>query len=93
MVYEAKEQRRFVPAFVRARWSFGTNQLSRVSRQTEQTLIGLKKEQRDKVEELKTKTGYYSTRNLLEKYDEVVKKNVGFLSFYQETRSVLTSIF
>lgn len=43
---------------------------------TEATLRTLKKEQRDKVEELKRKTGYYSTRNLLEKYDEVIKKNV-----------------
>lgn len=34
----------------------------------------LKKQQRDKVEELKKKTGYYSTRNLLEKYDEGIKK-------------------
>lgn len=27
------------------------------------------------MEELKRKTGYYSTRNLLEKYDDVIKKN------------------
>lgn len=37
----------------------------------------LKKQQRDQVEELKKKTGYYSTRSLLEKYDEAIKKNVG----------------
>lgn len=43
----------------------------------ETTLRALKKSQREKVEELKKKTGYYSTRNLLEKYDEVIRKNVG----------------
>ena len=42
----------------------------------ETSLRELKKQQRDQVEELKRKTGYYSTRNLLEKYDEVIKKNV-----------------
>lgn len=36
----------------------------------------LKKEQHEKIEELKRKTGYYSTRDLLEKYDDAVKKNV-----------------
>ncbi|KAL8280644.1 hypothetical protein RQP46_006967 [Phenoliferia psychrophenolica] len=41
----------------------------------ETTLRELKKQQREQVEELKRKTGYYSTRNLLEKYDEVIKKN------------------
>ena len=45
---------------------------------TETRLRELKKQQRDKVEELKKKTGYYSTRQILEKYDEVVKKNVSF---------------
>lgn len=44
----------------------------------ETRLRQLKKQQRDKVEELKKKTGYYSTRQILEKYDEVVKKNVSF---------------
>lgn len=48
----------------------------------ETTLRQLKKEQREKIEELKRKTGYYSTRNLLEKYDEVVKKNVRVCSPY-----------
>ncbi|KAM0787783.1 hypothetical protein ACM66B_003838 [Microbotryomycetes sp. NB124-2] len=36
----------------------------------ETVLRRLKKQQRDKVEELKRKTGYYSTKNLIDKYDE-----------------------
>ncbi|KAK4047697.1 hypothetical protein OIV83_005205 [Microbotryomycetes sp. JL201] len=37
----------------------------------EETILRrLKKEQREKVEELKRKTGYYSTKNLIDKYDE-----------------------
>jgi hypothetical protein len=40
------------------------------------TLVALKKEQRENVEELKRKTSYYSTRDLLEKYDDAIKKNV-----------------
>lgn len=47
-----------------------------MARGTGKTLVALKKKQRDQVEELKRKTGYYSTRSLLEKYDEVIKKNV-----------------
>lgn len=43
---------------------------------TVKTLSALKKEQREKVEELKRKTGYNSTRELLEKYDDAIKKNV-----------------
>lgn len=42
----------------------------------EATLRTLKKQQRDKVEELKRKTGYYSTKSLLDKYDDVIKKKV-----------------
>ncbi|BGP47969.1 hypothetical protein JCM10450v2_003838 [Rhodotorula kratochvilovae] len=34
----------------------------------------LLKQKSDKVEEIKKKTGYYSTRDLLEKYDEALKK-------------------
>lgn len=49
----------------------------------ETTLRALKKSQREKVEELKKKTGYYSTRNLLEKYDEAIKKNVRLPFFFQ----------
>ncbi|GAA6063135.1 hypothetical protein JCM10212_001183 [Sporobolomyces blumeae] len=33
------------------------------------------KKKQDKVEEIKKKTGYYSTRDLLEKYDEALRKN------------------
>lgn len=38
----------------------------------------LMKKKADKVEEIKKKTGYYSTRDLLEKYDEALRKNVSF---------------
>lgn len=36
----------------------------------------LLKKKQDKVEEIKKKTGYYSTRDLLEKYDEALKNTV-----------------
>ncbi|KAA1475031.1 hypothetical protein DENSPDRAFT_841744 [Dentipellis sp. KUC8613] len=36
----------------------------------EQALKKLYKEQRDKIEDIKKKTNYYSTRNLIERYDE-----------------------
>ncbi|KAH8082795.1 hypothetical protein BXZ70DRAFT_900916 [Cristinia sonorae] len=36
----------------------------------EKSLIALKTRQRDKVEEIKKRTNYYSTRNLIERYDE-----------------------
>ncbi|KAI6101729.1 hypothetical protein EDD17DRAFT_60164 [Pisolithus thermaeus] len=36
----------------------------------EKTLMAVLKKQRAKVEEIKQKTNYYSTRNLIEKYDE-----------------------
>jgi len=39
----------------------------------------LMKKKADKVEEIKKKTGYYSTRDLLEKYDEALRKNVSLL--------------
>ncbi|TKA51701.1 hypothetical protein B0A53_05406 [Rhodotorula sp. CCFEE 5036] len=40
----------------------------------EKTLKHLVKQKQDKVEEIKKKTGYYSTRDLLEKYDEALRK-------------------
>ncbi|KAH8917678.1 hypothetical protein BT69DRAFT_1323407 [Atractiella rhizophila] len=40
----------------------------------EKVLVELRKKQRSKVEELKKKTGYYSTRDLLEKYDDSPSK-------------------
>lgn len=40
----------------------------------EGTLKKLLKEQRDKIEEIKKKTNYYTTRNLLEKYDDSARK-------------------
>ncbi|GAA6027370.1 hypothetical protein JCM8097_007802 [Rhodosporidiobolus ruineniae] len=43
----------------------------------ESTLKVLVKKKQDKVEEIKKKTGYYSTRDLLEKYDEALKKSAG----------------
>lgn len=42
----------------------------------EKELKVLVKQKQDKVEEIKKKTGYYSTRDLLEKYDEALKKGV-----------------
>lgn len=41
-----------------------------------ETLVKLKSEKREKVEEMKKKTGYYTTKDLVEKYDEVDRKNV-----------------
>ncbi|GAA6022568.1 hypothetical protein JCM10207_006588 [Rhodosporidiobolus poonsookiae] len=43
----------------------------------EKTLKVLVKEKQDKVEEIKKKTGYYTTRDLLEKYDEQLRKSAG----------------
>ena len=37
---------------------------------TEKALIALRKQQREKIEEIKNKTNYYSTRNLIERYDD-----------------------
>jgi endoplasmic reticulum junction formation protein lunapark len=37
---------------------------------TEKTLKALLRQQRTKIEEIKKKTNYYTTRNLLERYDE-----------------------
>ena len=37
---------------------------------TEKTLVTLRKLQREKIEEIKKKTNYYTTRNLLDRYDE-----------------------
>lgn len=39
---------------------------------TEKTLVTLRKRQREKIEEIKKKTNYYTTRNLLDRYDESV---------------------
>lgn len=41
---------------------------------TEAILKYLKKKKQDKVEEIKKKTGYNSTRDLIEKYDEAIKR-------------------
>ncbi|GAA5966112.1 hypothetical protein JCM3765_002610 [Sporobolomyces pararoseus] len=41
----------------------------------EMIIKSLLKKKQDKVEEIKKKTGYYSTRDLLEKYDEALRKN------------------
>ncbi|SGY50407.1 BQ5605_C001g00882 [Microbotryum silenes-dioicae] len=64
------------------RWFFGRQQEKEIK-----ALKVLKKEQQDKVEELKRKTGYYSTRSLLEKYDEGTKNTVGVSCWF--IRSVL----
>ena len=36
----------------------------------ERQLVNLRKQQREKIEEIKKKTNYYSTRTLIERYDE-----------------------
>jgi hypothetical protein len=36
----------------------------------EKTLVALHKQRSDRIEEIKKKTNYYTTRNLLERYDE-----------------------
>lgn len=36
----------------------------------EKTLVTLRKQQRERIEDIKKKTNYYTTRNLLERYDE-----------------------
>ncbi|THH32766.1 hypothetical protein EUX98_g1378 [Antrodiella citrinella] len=36
----------------------------------EKSLIALRKQQREKVEQIKKQTNYYSTRNLIERYDD-----------------------
>lgn len=36
----------------------------------ERQLVTLRKQQREKIEEIKKKTNYYSTRTLIERYDE-----------------------
>jgi endoplasmic reticulum junction formation protein lunapark len=41
---------------------------------SEKTLVTLRKQQREKIEEIKKKTNYYTTRNLLDRYDESVSR-------------------
>ncbi|GAA5908260.1 hypothetical protein JCM6882_006786 [Rhodosporidiobolus microsporus] len=60
----------FVRRFVR--WFYHRKQDKEASE-----LKTLVKQKQDKVEEIKKKTGYYSTRDLLEKYDEALKKSAG----------------
>ncbi|KZT04546.1 uncharacterized protein LAESUDRAFT_728038 [Laetiporus sulphureus 93-53] len=43
---------------------------TRIGDKEEKALVTLRKQQRDKIEEIKNKTNYYSTRNLLERYDD-----------------------
>lgn len=49
--------------------------LQRGHRFLEKHLVTLRKQQRDKIEEIKKKTNYYSTRNLIERYDEASQAN------------------
>ncbi|TFK46504.1 hypothetical protein OE88DRAFT_1667497 [Heliocybe sulcata] len=44
---------------------------TRIGDAEEKTLKTLKKQQHEKIEEIKKKTNYYSTRNLIERYDDV----------------------
>lgn len=50
---------------------------SLISLRSEKTLKEVLKKQRDMVEEIKKKTNYYNTRNLIEKYDEPSSFNSG----------------
>ncbi|KAI0754186.1 hypothetical protein C8Q80DRAFT_1216347 [Daedaleopsis nitida] len=43
---------------------------NRISDAEEKALVDLRKQQREKVEEVKQKTNYYSMRNLIERYDD-----------------------
>ncbi|KAJ3530117.1 hypothetical protein NM688_g7755 [Phlebia brevispora] len=43
---------------------------TRIGNAEEKQLITLRKQQREKIEEIKKKTNYYSTRTLIERYDE-----------------------
>jgi len=43
---------------------------TRIGNAEEKTLVTLRKQQREQIEEIKKKTNYYSTRNLLDRYDE-----------------------
>ncbi|KAF9784068.1 hypothetical protein BJ322DRAFT_1068471 [Thelephora terrestris] len=45
---------------------------TRIGDAEEKTLVTLRKQQREKIEEIKKKTNYYTTRNLLDRYDESV---------------------
>lgn len=56
----------------------------------EATLKTLVKQKQDKVEEIKKKTGYYTTRDLLEKYDEALKKGVRLEPFTRGGQRLLT---
>ncbi|CCM02161.1 uncharacterized protein FIBRA_04239 [Fibroporia radiculosa] len=49
---------------------------TRIGDAEEKALTALRKKQRDKVEEFKSKTNYYSTRNLIERYDEGTANSV-----------------
>lgn len=44
--------------------------LTNICEFAEKTLVTLRKQQREKIEEIKKKTNYYTTRNLLDRYDE-----------------------
>jgi len=44
---------------------------TRIGDAEEKTLKTLKKQQHEKIEEIKKKTNYYSTRNLIERYDDI----------------------
>lgn len=56
------------------RWTYPTQ--THVPASTEKTLVTLRKQQREKIEEIKKKTNYYTTRNLLDRYDESVSRPV-----------------
>ncbi|CAL1698851.1 unnamed protein product [Somion occarium] len=43
---------------------------TRIGNAEEKQLIALRKQQREKIEQIKKQTNYYTTRNLLERYDE-----------------------
>ncbi|BGO99502.1 Endoplasmic reticulum junction formation protein lunapark [Rhodotorula toruloides] len=70
-----------------SRWYFHRKQ-----EKEEATLKTLVKQKQDKVEEIKKKTGYYTTRDLLEKYDEALKKGPGGAGSTPSTPAKQTAI-
>lgn len=67
LVYEKGRWRRYVITWSFASFIFG---LKRHILITEKVLKDLMKKRREKVEEIKKKTNYYSTHDLLQKYDD-----------------------
>ena len=66
MVHTSRRQGRYV----RQRSATPGETLTDDNTRVEKHLVILRKQQREKIEEIKKKTNYYSTRTLLERYDD-----------------------